>query len=219
MSDGTRIVLVGKQGAGKGTQAARLAACYEVPHVATGNMFRDAVRRGRELAGEVRRYLEVGELVPDDLVIRVVEQRLDEPDARDGFVLDGFPRTRPQAEALDAVIERRGGLGAVVNLDVPDGVAIQRLSGRRVCRACGTNYHVDRPPRDDWSCDACGGEVVQRDDDTAEAIARRLAAYENDTVPLLGYYEARGLLVAVDGTGTPDEVFARMVAALDRASR
>lgn len=220
MIPGLRLVLLGKQGAGKGTQALKLSKHYHVPHISTGDMFRVAARSGSELGEEVRSYMNAGELVPDDLVIRVVEDRLTRPDTTRGFVLDGFPRTLPQAEKLQDVLEPLGGLDAMVNLVVPTEVVMERLGGRRVCRECGANYHVEAPPREGWRCDECGGEVVQRQDDTPEAIERRLALYESETRPLVEFYRERDLLVEVDGVGTPQEIFDRTVRALDtRRSR
>lgn len=220
MIPGLRLVLLGKQGAGKGTQALKLSKHYHVPHISTGDMFRVATRSGSELGEEVRSYMNAGELVPDDLVIRVVEDRLTRSDTTRGFVLDGFPRTLPQAEKLQDVLEPLGGLDAMVNLVVPTEVVMERLGGRRVCRECGTNYHVEAPPREDWRCDECGGEVVQRQDDTPEAIERRLALYESETRPLVEFYRERDLLVEVDGVGTPQQIFDRTVRALDtRRSR
>lgn len=211
MNGGVRLVLLGKQGAGKGTQAARLARHYRVPHVSTGDMFRATARSGSPLGEELRKYMDAGELVPDDLVIRVVEDRLRRPDAAAGFVLDGFPRTRAQAEELQEVLEPLGGLDAVIDLEVPTDVVMARLTGRRACTRCGRNYHVDAPPATDWRCDDCGGEVVQRQDDTPEAIARRLALYEEQTEPLVGFYQELGLLDVIDGTGPAEQVFGRVV--------
>lgn len=216
MIPGIRLVLLGKQGAGKGTQASYLARHYVVPHVSTGDMFREAVREGADLGRELKSYMDAGELVPDDLVIRLVVERLGRPDADRGFVLDGFPRTRPQAEALDQALDSRDGVEAVVNLLVPDDVVMRRLSGRRVCADCGANYHLEeRLPREEGRCDQCGGRVVQRDDDTPAAIARRLALYAEATAPLVDFYRERGLLVEVDGLGTPIEVFDRLVKAVE----
>lgn len=216
MIPGVRLVVLGKQGAGKGTQALRLAKHYVVPHISTGDMFRVTVRSGSDLGERLKLFMEAGELVPDEVVIEVVETRLNETDARQrGFVLDGFPRTRPQAEKLQDVLEPLGGLDVAVDLEVATDIVMERLSGRRVCRQCGTNYHVDNPPQEDWTCDHCGGKVVQRADDTPEAIARRLDLYEQETAPLLEFYRERDLLVVVDGVGSPTEVFERMVRAVD----
>ena len=208
---GSRYLLLGRQGAGKGTQAARLAAHLHVPHISTGEMFRAAVRNGSELGLRAQAFMERGELVPDEVVIGVVAERLAEDDAINaGFVLDGFPRTRSQAEELDRVLYPEG-LDAAIDIDVPTPEVLRRLSGRRVCIICGATYHVDAPPSKEWRCDNDGGDVVQRDDDTEEAINRRLDLYETETGPLLEFYYQVGLLTRVDGTGTVDEVFDRML--------
>ncbi|MGH8975187.1 MAG: adenylate kinase family protein, partial [Acidimicrobiia bacterium] len=184
MAGGSRYLLLGKQGAGKGTQAARLAAHCGVPHISTGDMFRAAVRNGSELGLRAQGYMQRGELVPDEVVIGVVAERLTEDDAVNrGFVLDGFPRTRSQAEELERVLYPEG-LDAAVDIEVPTAEVVRRISGRRVCTRCGATYHVDAPPAEDWRCDNDGADVVQRDDDTEEAIMRRLDLYETETRPL-----------------------------------
>ncbi len=211
MAGGSRYLLLGKQGAGKGTQAARLAAHLGVPHISTGDMFRAAVRNGSELGLRAQAFMERGELVPDEVVIGVVAERLAEDDAVNrGFVLDGFPRTRSQAEELDRVLYPEG-LAAAIDIEVPTAEVVRRISGRRVCATCGATYHVDAPPADDWRCDNDGGDVVQRADDTEEAIIRRLDLYESETRPLLEFYDQLGLLARVDGTGSVDEVFDRLL--------
>ncbi|MGH9040102.1 MAG: adenylate kinase [Acidimicrobiia bacterium] len=211
MAAGSRYLLLGRQGAGKGTQASRLAAYLHVPHISTGDMFRAAVRNGTEMGLQAKAFMERGELVPDDVVIGVVAERLAEDDAINaGFVLDGFPRTKGQAEELERVLYPDG-LDAAIDIEVPTPEVLRRLSGRRVCTNCGATYHVDYPPSEDWRCDNDDGEVVQRDDDTEEAITRRLDLYEAETGPLLEYYGEVGLLTRVDGTGTVDEVFDRML--------
>jgi adenylate kinase len=208
---GSRYLLLGKQGAGKGTQAARLAAHFGVPHISTGDMFRAAVRKGSELGLQAQGYMQRGELVPDGVVIGVVAERLAEDDAVNrGFVLDGFPRTRSQAEELERVLYPEG-LDAAVDIEVPTAEVVRRISGRRVCSRCGATYHVDAPPAEDWHCDIDGADVVQREDDTEEAVRRRLTLYETETLPLLDFYDEQGLLARVDGTGTIDEVFDRML--------
>jgi adenylate kinase len=213
---GVRLVLLGKQGAGKGTQAVKLAKHYVVPHISTGDMFRATVRSGSPLGEKLGYFMEAGELVPDAVVIEVVETRLREDDSRTrGFVLDGFPRTRPQAEELQAVLEPLGGLDVALDLEVPTDIVMARLSGRRACSQCGANYHVEAPPQVEWTCDVCGGEVVHRADDTPDAIARRLALYEQETEPLLGFYRELGLLCVVEGVGLPNDVFSRAVEAVD----
>ncbi len=212
---GPRIVLLGKQGAGKGTQCVRLCRHYGVPHISTGDMSRAAVKSGSELGSRLDEYMREGELIPDDLVLDLVRERLEEDDARRGFVLDGFPRTANQAEKLSGLLGPED-LDLVLSLEVPTEVSLRRLAGRRVCRQCGTNYSLDGPPGENWTCDSCGGEVVQREDDTDRAIARRLKLYEEETEPLVAWYSERDKLVAVDGVGDPDTVTERLIRAIDR---
>ena len=219
MVPGTRLVVLGKQGAGKGTQCVRLARHYAVPHISTGDMFRAAVKSGSEFGAKARKYMELGDLVPDDVVIGLVRERLSQDDARlRGFVLDGFPRTVHQAEALEKLLAPEG-LELVVDLHVPTDVVLKRLASRRVCIDCGTNYSVERPPTDDWTCDVCGGRVVQREDDTESAIRRRLELYEEQTAPLIAWYLDKDKLVTVDGVGEPDRVTSRLIKAIDRRMR
>jgi adenylate kinase len=215
MSSGARYLLLGRQGAGKGTQAVRIATHFGVPHISTGDMFRAAVAEGTPFGIRAGKYLNRGELVPDEVVIGVVAERLAQDDTVDkGFVLDGFPRTRAQAEELEGLLAPAQ-LNAAIDIDVPTEVVLHRLSGRRVCKECGANYHVDSPPRQNWTCDRCGGEVVQREDDTEEAIYRRLELYEQETGPLIDFYDDQGFLVRVDGVGTPDEVFDRVMRSVE----
>ncbi len=215
MAPGPRLIILGKQGAGKGTQCVRLCRHYRVPHVSTGDMFRAAVQSGSELGSRLDEYMREGELIPDGLVLDLVRERLDADDARRGFVLDGFPRTANQAEKLSGLLAPHD-LDLVLSLEVPTEVSLRRLGGRRVCRQCGTNYSLDDPPGKNWTCDSCGGEVVQRQDDTEWAIARRLKLYEEETQPLVAWYAEREKLVAVDGVGDPDTVTERLVRAIDR---
>lgn len=211
MTSGVRLLVLGKQGAGKGTQAVRIARHYGVPHISTGDMFRAAAAAGTSFGLRANEYMTRGELVPDDVVIGVVAERLAKDDAQDqGFVLDGFPRTRVQAEELQRLLGPSG-LDAAVDIDVPTEVVIDRISGRRVCSTCGATYHVNAPPKTPWVCDKDGGDVVQREDDTPEAVTKRLEFYEKDTRPLLDFYDGLGLLVTVDGVGDPDDVFDRLV--------
>ncbi|MGH8999939.1 MAG: adenylate kinase [Acidimicrobiia bacterium] len=215
MSSGPpRFLVLGRQGAGKGTQAVRLAEQFAVPHISTGDMFRAAQRDGTEFGNRAKAFMDRGELVPDEVVIGVVAERLAQDDAlTSGFLLDGFPRTVSQAEELDRVLVPES-LDAAIDIDVPTDVVLRRLSGRRVCEQCGATYHVDAPPKNNWTCDVDGGAVIQREDDTEEAISRRLELYERETGPLIDFYGDRGLLVRVDGVGTVDEVFERTLRAV-----
>ena len=208
--------MLGKQGAGKGTQCVRLARHYAVPHISTGDMFRASVKSGTDAGLEAKVWMDAGDLIPDDVVIGVVRERLEREDARlRGFVLDGFPRTIEQARALDEILAPQE-LDLVIDLQVPTDVVLRRLAGRRVCVDCGTNYSVDSPPADDWTCDVCGGKVIQREDDTETAIRRRLELYEEQTAPLITWYLSKDKLVTVDGVGMPDQVTARLIRAIDR---
>lgn len=215
MIPGIRLILLGKQGAGKGTQALKLSRHYHVPHISTGDMFRTEARSGSEIGAELKEYMDAGELVPDDVVLRVVEKQLGSGAAKErGFILDGFPRTDFQAKALEEVLDPMGGLDAAVSLEVPTETVVRRLAARRVCPKCGTNYNVEDLPEASI-CENCGGEVVQRDDDTPEAIRRRLALYEEQTAPLIEFYRDRGLLEQIDGIGDPQEILDRTVRALE----
>jgi len=207
--------MLGRQGAGKGTQAALLAAHYDVPHISTGDMLRASASAGTEFGLKVKAIMDAGGLVSDDVMIGVVDDRLNLSDAARGYILDGFPRTVPQAERLDVITAARP-LHCVINLEVPENVVIERITRRRVCVTCGAIYSTDTPPKNNWTCDIDGGEVVQRPDDTEEAVLERLALYATETLPLSPFYEERGLLEEVDGLGTTDEVAARLVAAVDK---
>lgn len=216
MTSGVRMVMLGRQGAGKGTQCVRLSRHYVVPHISTGDMLRAAVRERTELGLQAAEILASGALVPDDLMIGIVEERLcgNGTTAR-GFILDGFPRTVGQADALAQITATRP-LDVVVDLDVAREVVLERLAGRRVCADCAANYSVASPPKYGWVCDNCGGDVVQRDDDTPAAIEKRLAAYEAETAPLITWYHERGLLEVVDGYGATAEVTERLLHAVDQ---
>jgi adenylate kinase len=211
-----RLIIFGPQGAGKGTQSARISEKYGIPTISTGDIFRWAVKGGTALGLKVREYIESGRLVPDDLAIVVIRERLSSPDCPDGFLLDGFPRTIEQAKALDEFLaEQSTALDAALAVEVPEEVSLRRIMGRRVCAECGRNYHIDSPPTTDWTCDVCGGQVVERTDDLDEAaIRQRLELYYEQTEPLKAYYEERGLLREIDGRRSPDEVFAQIVAVL-----
>jgi adenylate kinase len=212
---GVRLVVLGKQGAGKGTQCVRLSHHYVVPHVSTGDMLRAAVKAHTPLGVRAQKLMDDGELIPDDMIMEMVAARLAERDARArGFILDGCPRTTAQAEQLDELLAPDR-LDLVLDLEVPTAVVLRRLASRRVCMDCGTNYSVSAPPSVNWTCDVCGGEVVQREDDTEDAIRRRLELYERQTAPLIGWYEDKAILTRVNGTGPPDAVTKRCVTAID----
>jgi adenylate kinase len=211
----TRLVILGKQGAGKGTQAIRLARHYGVPRISTGDMFRVFVKGDSEIGRRAQKYMEAGDLVPDEVVNEMVRERLTELDAAErGFVMEGFPRNVAQARALDDMLSPHP-VDLVIELDVPTGVVLKRLASRRVCSSCGLNYSIDAPPKDDWVCDQCGGEVVQREDDTEAAISRRLDHYDKQTAPLVAWYLATDRLAAVDGEGDPDTVTRRLLRAIE----
>jgi adenylate kinase len=210
------IVLLGAAGAGKGTQAARLVSELGLTHISTGDIFRKNVSEGTALGLEAKRYMDAGQLVPDGVVIRMVKDRLSQADCAGGFMLDGFPRTLPQAEALDMALSEMGArLDAVVAIEVPRDVLMGRLTARRQCRGCGKIYNtMGEMPAVEGVCDACGGEVYQRDDDTVEAATKRLDDYDAVTSQLVPYYSAQGLLKAIDGDRPVDAVFADVMAAL-----
>jgi adenylate kinase len=201
------LVVLGKQGAGKGTQCVRLAQKYAIPHVSTGDILRAAVKAGSDLGREVKAVMDAGELVNDELIMRVVADRLSQPDAASGALLDGCTRTLAQAEALERLLGDHG-VSLVLNLDVPTELVTSRLSSRRVCQECGTIYTDTDVSAISGTCEKCGGDVVQRIDDTPDAIRTRLEAYERDTAPLLDFYGDRGLLVTVNGDQAVDQVTA-----------
>ena len=211
------IVLLGAAGAGKGTQAAKLVEKYGMTHISTGDIFRKNVAEGTELGQEAKRYMDAGQLVPDSVVIAMVKDRLAQPDCAAGFMLDGFPRTLPQAEALDAALAEMGlKLDAVVSIEVPRDVLMGRLTSRRQCRDCGKIYNVmGEMPAAEGVCDACGGEVYQRDDDTIEAATKRLNDYDAITSQLVPFYSAQGLLREIDGNRPVDAVFADIESVLE----
>ena len=202
------MVFLGPQGSGKGTVIGKIKDRYGVPHVSTGDMFREAVKEGTEFGTKAAEFMNRGELVPDEVTCGMVRERLARDDSVGGFMLDGFPRNLEQARALSAITT----IDTAVFLDVPEEVSLERLSGRRQCRDCGTIFHcVFVPPQQDGICDKCGGELYQRDDDKPEAIKERLAIYRAETMPIVDYYDEAGVLVKVDGSGSVDEVVARIV--------
>jgi adenylate kinase len=210
------LVLLGPPGAGKGTQAERLKDDFGLPYIATGNMLRDAVRAESELGKKAKQYMDRGDLVPDDLIIAMIIDRLEQPDTANGFILDGFPRTQPQAEALDNELERLGrSLTAAILIDVPEDEVLRRLSGRRVCVKNQHNFHVESdPPKHDDRCDVDGSRLIVREDDRAEVVKHRVDEYRRKTTPLIGYYESQGKLRRVDGSRRPDEVHDQIRATL-----
>jgi adenylate kinase len=213
------VILLGAPGAGKGTQAERIKVRFELPHISTGDMLRAAVAQGTGMGLAAKKVMEAGQLVPDEIVIGVVRDRLAEDDAVQGFLLDGFPRTIEQAESLDETLaQAHRAVSDVVLLDVPEEELIARIAGRRICKECGKAYHVDfSPPSAEGSCDICDGDLYQRSDDNEETVRSRLQVYRRQTEPLIEYYGERGVLKKVAGSGrTPDEVFAAIEAILDR---
>ena len=216
MIPGARLIILGRQGAGKGTQCVRLSRHFVVPHISTGDMLRAAVREGTELGMLAKKVMDEGGLLSDEIVIGLVRERLAHDDARGrGYILDGFPRTVGQAEQLDEITTELP-IDLVIDLDVPRDLVLSRISARRVCVDCGTNYVATGAERT-WICDTCGGDVMQRDDDTPEAITHRLDLYEEQTAPLIDYYSRTGRLVVVDGVDSPEQVFARLVQVVDAA--
>jgi len=218
---GARVVLLGPPGAGKGTQAKLLHDRFGVCQISTGDILRKAVAEKTPLGQEASQYISRGALVPDSVIVNMVAARLKEKDCEPGFILDGFPRTIPQAESLDAILQREGiALTAALSVQVPQEVVIERLAGRRTCRNCGALSHVIfSPPKKAGVCDRCGGELYQRDDDREETIANRLKVYSDQTAPLLDYYRRQGLLREIDGVGAVDDINARVLAAVGGAAK
>jgi len=210
------LILLGPPGAGKGTQASRIAAEYAIPHVSTGDILRGAVKNQTPMGLEAKRYMDAGDLVPDEVVIGIVKDRLQEPDTANGFLMDGFPRTIPQAEALNAALDsldRSVTKTLVILVDEED--LVRRLSGRRICRACQTPFHVMfNQPKEEGVCDVCGGELYQRDDDNEVTVRNRLATYRKQTEPLIAYYDRAGLVARIDGSKAPEPVYVEIQSAL-----
>lgn len=203
------IILLGAPGAGKGTQASRISEKYKLPHISTGDIFRDNIKRGTEIGLLAKSYIDNGKLVPDEVTCKIVEGRLQEEDCKNGYLLDGFPRNLFQAQELDKFSK----VDAVINIDIDLSLLMDRLCGRRVCKSCGESYHVNFL-NGKTTCDKCGGELYQRKDDNEETVGNRLKVYSEQTAPLIQYYKDKNVLIDIDGVGTIDEVFARIAAAL-----
>lgn len=206
---GMKIIMLGAPGAGKGTQAKKIAAKYEIPHISTGDIFRANIKNGTELGNKAKTYMDQGLLVPDELVVDLVVDRVVQEDCKNGYVLDGFPRTIPQAEALDsALMNMNQKIDYAINIEVPDQNIVDRMSGRRACLSCGATYHIiNIPTKVEGICDVCGGNTVLRDDDKPETVIKRLRVYHEQTQPLIEYYIDQGILVEVDGTMEMTDVF------------
>ncbi len=205
-----KIILMGPPGAGKGTQAEKLVELYQIPHISTGDMFRKAQKDGTELGLKAKEYMEQGQLVPDEVTVGIVRERLAEADCKDGFLLDGFPRTVQQADALDGILKDLGmALDRVINIEVDKAFLVDRLTGRRVCRICGATFHVvNKAPKVEGVCDKCGGELYQRNDDKIETVSNRLDVYAAQTAPLIEYYQSKGVMSSIDGSKSMEDVLA-----------
>ena len=211
-----KIIMLGAPGAGKGTQAKMIADKYGVPHISTGDIFRANIKNGTELGMDAKKYMDQGLLVPDELTGRILLDRVAQDDCKNGYVLDGFPRTIPQAEVLDSELTKLGDhIDYAINVDVPDENIVKRMSGRRACLTCGATYHIEHvPPKKEGICDVCGSELVLRDDDKPETVKNRLNVYHEQTQPLIDFYTEKGVLKTVDGTVPMEEVFAAITAIL-----
>ncbi len=211
-----KIIMLGAPGAGKGTQAKKIAEKYQIPHVSTGDIFRSNIKEGTELGRKAKEYMDQGALVPDELTIGMLMNRIQEEDCENGYVLDGFPRTIPQAESLKKALSGKGQkIDFAINIDVPDDLIINRMSGRRACISCGATYHiVNNPSKIPDVCDTCGSKLVLRDDDKSETVKKRLSVYHDQTQPLINYYKKDGVLLNVDGTQGLNKVFSEIVAIL-----
>ncbi|MCD7862665.1 MAG: adenylate kinase [Lachnospiraceae bacterium] len=212
-----KIIMLGAPGAGKGTQAKMIAEKYQIPHISTGDIFRANIKNGTELGKEAKKYMDQGLLVPDELTVKILLDRVAQPDCENGYVLDGFPRTIPQAQVLDDALTGMGdAIDYAINVDVPDENIVKRMSGRRACLSCGATYHIEHvPPKQEGICDVCGQPLVLRDDDKPETVLNRLKVYHDQTQPLIEIYSAKGVLRTVDGTVDMKDVFAAITAILD----
>lgn len=213
-----KIIMLGAPGAGKGTQAKMIAEKYSIPHISTGDIFRANIKNGTELGKKAKTYIDAGQLVPDELVVDLVIDRFKEDDCKNGYVLDGFPRTIPQAEALDKALNAQGeAVDFAINVEVPDENIINRMSGRRACVGCGATYHIQfNPTKVEGVCDACGEKLILRDDDKPETVKNRLSVYHEQTQPLIDYYAKKNVLAEVDGTKDMEDVFDAIVEILGK---
>ena len=211
-----KIIMLGAPGAGKGTQAKMIADKYKIPHISTGDIFRANIKNGTELGKKAKEYMDKGQLVPDELTVEILLDRVAQDDCKNGYVLDGFPRTIPQADVLDKELTKLGDkVDFAINVDVPDENIVRRMSGRRACLKCGATYHIEHiPPKKEGICDTCGSELVQRDDDKPETVQNRLSVYHEQTQPLIDYYTKKDILKRVDGTKDMQEVFDEIVGIL-----
>ena len=212
-----RLILLGPPGAGKGTQASAIVKKYNIPHISTGDIFRANIKEGTELGKKAEEYMNKGLLVPDEIVVSIVKDRLTKDDCKNGFLLDGFPRTVAQAEALDQELkEMLSKIDKVINIEVDKDILVERIIGRRICKNCGATYHIKfSPAKQDGICDICGGELHQRKDDTLDTVEKRIQVYMEQTKPLIDYYAQKGLLLNIDGTKDKDEVFQEIVKSLE----
>ena len=211
-----KIIMLGAPGAGKGTQAKMIAEKYSIPHVSTGDIFRANIKNGTDLGKQAKEYMDAGKLVPDELIVKILLDRVAQDDCKNGYVLDGFPRTIPQAEVLEDALNKLGDkIDYAVNVDVPDENIVRRMSGRRACLKCGATYHIEHiPPKQEGICDTCGSELVLRDDDKPETVLNRLKVYHDQTQPLIDFYTERNVLKTVDGTRDMKDVFADIISIL-----
>lgn len=211
-----KIIMLGAPGAGKGTQAKMIAKEYGIPHISTGDIFRANIKEGTELGKEAKTYMDAGQLVPDELTVKILLDRVAKDDCKNGYVLDGFPRTIPQAEVLDEALNKLGDkIDFAIDVDVPDENIVKRMGGRRACVTCGATYHIEHvPPKKEGICDTCGSELILRDDDKPETVSNRLKVYHDQTQPLIDFYTKKGVLKSVDGTVDMMDVFAAIKAIL-----
>ncbi len=212
-----KIIMLGAPGAGKGTQAKMIAEKFDIPHISTGDIFRANIKNGTELGKKAKEFMDKGQLVPDELTVEILLDRVANEDCKNGYVLDGFPRTIPQADVLDKELTKLGDkVDFAINVDVPDENIVRRMSGRRACLKCGATYHIEHiPPKTEGICDKCGSELVQRDDDKPETVQNRLSVYHEQTQPLIEYYDKKNILKTVDGTKDMQEVFSNIVSILN----